>query len=143
MSQQTHDPNEVALDVLGNVITQFAKGTYLTVEYDSDAFNDEVGANGDVVRVRSADQRGTMKFTLMRASPSNDVLTALARTDRLTGTGTGAVFVRDFRGTSIHHAQVAWIKRVPSATYATEAMTTEWEIRCAKLDSFVGGALSL
>lgn len=142
MAMQTYDPTKVTVSVAGIPLTQFAKGNFVTVEYDSDAFTDEVGVGGEVVRVRSADQRATVKVTLMRASPSNDELSALAQLDRLTGQGLGAVQVKDATGTSVHHAEVGWVKKIPSAPYATEAESVEWEIRCAKLESTVGGTIS-
>jgi len=143
MSQQTYDPNETILNVLGVVVTQLAKGTFIEVAYDTDAYSDEVGANGNVVRIRSADKRGTIKFTTMAESPSNDELTALAAMDRATGAASGSSFARDFRGTSTHFAASSWLKRVPARKYATEATTVEWEVRCASLLHNVGSTLAI
>lgn len=140
--QQTYDPAKVTVAVAGIALTQFAKGSFVSVEYDSDAFSDEVGTRGEVVRIRSADERGMIKVTLMRASPSNDALSALAALDRLTGAGVGAAMVKDITGTSIHSAANAWVKKIPAAPYSTEADSVEWEIRCANLKHFVGGTLA-
>lgn len=139
MSQQTYDPKRVTVSVAGIPLGQFAKGTFVVVEFEADAYSDEVGAQGEVVRVRSADERGTIKVTLMKASPSNDALSSLAALDRLTGAGVGAAMVKDASGRSIHSAESSWVKRIPSAPYGTEAETVEWEIRCAKLQHFLGG----
>lgn len=140
---QTYDPAKVTVSVAGIMLTQFAKGTFVTVDLDTDAFGDEVGAGGEVVRVRSADERGVIKVTLMKASPSNDALTALAALDRLTGQGVGAAMVKDPTGTSLHSAAEAWVKKIPSAPYGTEAETVEWEIRCAKLNHNLGGTINV
>ena len=143
MGQQTYDPAKVTANVAGINVTQFAKGTFITVEYESDAFSDEGGAGGEVGRVRSADERGTIKFTIMAASPSNDALSALAALDRLTGKGVGPAQVKDVTGTSLHSSESAWVKRIPSKPYSTEpGDTVEWEIRCAKLKHNVGGTVS-
>ena len=143
MPQQTYDPNEVSVAFDGTTLVQFAKGTFISVERDSDAFADEVGANGDVVRIKSADKRGSVKLTLMKASPSNDTLMGQALTDEATALATGSLIVRDARGTSIHHSATAWVKRIPKADYGTEHSNVEWEFRCAELDHYVGGTLSL
>ena len=146
MSQQTFDPSAMIVNVLGVTLVQLAKGQMIVVAYDSDAYVDEVGANGDVVRVRSADLRATIKVTLMKASPSNDYLSGLAAKDRLTGGGHGPSFVKDPRGTSRHFAAESWVKKIPEAPYATESSNVEWEIRCAALlppDHVIGGTLSL
>ena len=142
MAQQTYNPALVTLSIAGVTLTQFAKGTFINVEYDSDAFSDEVGTRGEVVRVRSADERGTIKATLMAASPSNDALSALAALDRLTGQGVGAALVKDVTGTSIHSAANAWIKKIPPKPYSTEADTVEWEFRCANLKHNIGGTVA-
>lgn len=142
MPMQTYDPAKVTLNVAGIIFTQFAKGTFITVEYDTDAYTDDVGAAGDVVRVRSADERATIKAVLMAASPTNDALSALAALDRATGQGVGPAFVKDPTGTSKHSAENAWIKKVPAKPYSTEADTVEWEIRCAKLKHNVGGTVA-
>lgn len=142
--QQSHDPKKVSLVVAGITITQFAKGTYITAEYDSDAYTDEVGAGGEVVRILNHDRRATIKITLMAASPSNTALSALAAIDRLTGKGVGAVQLKDNGpgGASIASAQAGWVKRMPAKPYATEASNIEWEIRCAELDSTVAGTVA-
>ncbi len=140
---QTHDPSKTTLTVAGYTIIQFAKGTYITDEYDSDAFSDDVGVGGEVARIVSRDKRGTIKFTLMAASPSNDDLSALAATDRLSGNGVGAVMLKDAGpgGSSKTTGPNAWLKKVPTKTYSTEAMTVEWEIRVAIMDRVVGGTV--
>jgi len=142
MAQQTHDPSAVTVSIAGITLTQFAKGTFVEVEYDTDAYSDEVGAGGEVVRVKSSDQRGTVRVTLMAASPSNDELSALAATDRAAGNGVGAVLVKDGpTGTSKHSSENGWIKRIPNRPYSTEADNVQWEFRCAKLKSAVGGTV--
>lgn len=142
MGQQTHDPTKVSTSVAGIVLTQFAKGTFITIDYDSDAYTDEVGVGGEVVRIRSADERATIKFSLMAASPSNDALSALAALDRLTGQGVGAVQIKDNGpgATSVASGQAGWVKKVPSKPYSTEATQIDWEVRVANLKTNnVGG----
>jgi hypothetical protein len=136
---QTLSPRDISLSFIGTIISMFAKGTFVEITFDVDAFTDEVGATGDVARYLSADERGTIKFTLMRNSPSNAVLSALAVTDRLTGAITGPAFVKDGRGTSIALSAQSWIKKIPDSSHATEPTTISWEIRCARLVNIVGG----
>lgn len=143
MPSQTHDPTKYTVSIAGATLTQFAKGTFIKVTHDSDAFTDEVGASGEVVRVFNADARATIEVTLMAASPSNDVLSALAELDRLTKQGVGAVMVKDGTGTSVHSAENGWVKKLADAEYATEATNRMWQIRCDKLKSVVGGTNAL
>jgi hypothetical protein len=139
MGLKQYDPTMVTVSVAGIEIGEFAKGTFVEVDREADGWGDEVGAGGEVVRFRIADKRGTIKLTLMKSSASNDALSALAIADDLDGTGVGPAQVKDLSGTSLHHAEQSWVKKIPAAPYGTEATTTEWEIRCAALDHTVGG----
>ena len=142
--QQTLDPTKVVLTFDGTPIRQFAKGTKIKVTYDTPAFSDDVGAEGDVVRMRSADKRGWIEFILMAASPSNDFLSNKAIADRLVGTGVAEVFVKDGTGTSIHHEANGWLEKLPDAEYTTEpAVERTWRIRCPHLDTYIGGTTSI
>lgn len=141
---QTFDPNEFFVTVGALPIVQFAKGTYVTITYDSDAMIDDVGATGNVVRVLQTDLRATVKLVLQAESPSNDYLNGLLITDRASGEGTLPLFVKDGRGTTIATSAQAWVKKAPDQPFSsTEAVTREWEIRCAQLVGIVGGRLVL
>lgn len=143
MAQQTFDPKLVVLNFAGVTFVQLAKGTFIEVDYDSDAFSDDVAATGEVVRIASADLRGTVKATLDMGSPTNDALSNLAITDRLTGLATGPMLLKDVRGTSLFTAATAWIKKIPAKPFATENAHNVWEIRCAVLRAFVGGLVAI
>jgi len=140
-TQQTVDPSKVDASLAGITLTQFAKGTYITIDYESDSFTDEVAVDGTVTRYLNRDERATIKFTLAQASPSNDALSSLAATDRASGNGAGALQIKDNGpgASSIASAPSAWVKKIPSKAFSTEASNVDWEIRCGQLKLTIGG----
>lgn len=142
---KTYDPQSVQLVFNGIQFRGFADGTFITVERLTDTFSDTVGAQGDVVRTRSRDRRGTVTATLQGASPTNDLLSAIAIDDEDPeagdyAAGVGDLAVKDLNGTTLAFAQEAWIVKLPNAEFATEHTPRQWVIRCAKLQLLVGGA---
>lgn len=128
----------MGVSFLGIEISGFAKGTAIEVTFDEEAFKKYVGGDGDVARVRNANESGQIKFTLMQTSPVNDLLSAAAQLDRRTGSGIGTCTVKDTRGTSLHSSGDAWIQKIPDTTYADEIEVREWTLDCGHLDHFVG-----
>lgn len=140
---QTHDPAKVSLNFLGNRISGFADGTFISVELNDDVFALQVGSGGDTVRVRSQNQSGRVTLTLLGSAPSNDVLAAALAADKLAGTGVGTLFLKDGGGTSIVSSESAWIRRTPNLEFGKELPDREWVIEFAKGEVFVGGTVNV
>ena len=138
---KNYDPGKVFVSFQGIQVTGYAEGTFVSVERAEDAFEMAVGSGGDVTRVRNRNRCGSVTVTLMAESPTNDLLTAVAKSDELFGDGYGAVMVKDGNGTSIYAASTAWIRKMPTSEYADGASTREWTFDCAELDMNPGGAL--
>jgi hypothetical protein len=142
---KTYDPQSVQLVFKGIPFRGFADGTFISVERLTDTFGESVGAQGDVVRVRSRDRRGTVTATLQGTSPTNDLLSAIAIDDEEPSAadyaaGVGDLALKDLNGTTLAFAEHAWIVKLPNVDYATEHTPRQWVIRCAKLKLHVGGA---
>lgn len=138
---RNYDPGRVVMTFSGILLQGFMDGTFISAERAEDAFSTSVGASGDVTRVRSRDRTGTVTATLQAASPTNDLLTAVAWQDELFGLGYGPLMVKDLNGTMLISATVAWIKKFPTAEFADEASGREWAFDCAELVMNVGGAV--
>jgi len=136
---RTYDPKSVSIIVGGNIMTGLADGTFLTVERDEDAFALNIGSDGEGVRSKSNNFSGTFTLTIQQGSPSNDVLSAFAQADELSGSGVVSVLVKDNNGNSLHVAETAWVQKAADAEYARESGDREWVIRTDKLTTFVGG----
>lgn len=128
--------DQVAVIFGGVLITGKGTDTFVSIEWDSDAYGDTVGVDGEVARHRINDDRATVTITVMATSPSNAALDALHKADKANPNGTVApLLIKDNVGDDLHAAQEAWILREPAAEYGQEAGEREWRIRCAKLVS--------
>lgn len=136
---QTYDPKDIQVIVGGNVIGGFGE-ELVRVEREANAYDDEAGAQGEVVRYATNDKRGTITLILQQTSQSNLYLSTLAKADEYSGTGVVPVVVKDTRGNDLHLAPQAWIQKVPQAVYRKGVEMREWVIRTANLQSVLGGA---
>lgn len=138
MSVTTYDPKEIIVSVNGQIISGFAEDV-VTVERAEDAVIDEIGADGEVVRILSNDRRGNVRVNLLPTSPSNLVLSVLANADEVTGGSVFPILVQDNRGNDLHIGAEAWVQRQPEAIYNKTAAPRVWNIRVADLRMVVGG----
>jgi len=138
---RTYDPKLVVLTVAGTPIGGYADGTMITVNRESDAFTKYVGTQGVVSRAKSNDKSGSVTIFLAQTSPSNDVLSAIAKDDELSNNGVVPVVVKDIGGTSEHFGTFAWIRKVPESEYAREINAREWVLDASSLDQNVGSNL--
>lgn len=138
---KAYDPALISLVFADQLITGVQDGTFVEVSRDEDSFFLHVGADGEAARARNSNRAGTIKFTLMQSSPSNDVLSALATLDENTGAGVRSAMVKDNSGTTLVQAAQAWIQKTADVTFAKEpSEPREWLIRVADLRMLVGGA---
>ncbi len=135
----TYDPDKVVVSFMGNILTHFADGTFVTLERNEDAFTLMVGADGETARARNQNRSGTLTLTLMQTSPSNDILAALAAADELDGLGVGPLLVKDLQGSTLALAQNAWIKKIATAEFGKELGSREWVFEMDSLQLFNGG----
>jgi hypothetical protein len=121
----------------------YADGDFLTITYETDAFSDVAGTDGEVARSKTNDRRATVEIILMSTSPTNDLLSAVHLADINTpgGAGVGAFLVTDLNGTSLFTAGNAWVQKAPDVTYGREANERTWTLRVDSLVAFTGGNL--
>jgi hypothetical protein len=139
MSIETYNPKDISVVIGGFVLSGFADDK-VRVFREADAWDDEVGCDGDVVRFASNDKRGEIEITLLQTSSSNLTLSTLAKTDELSGAGTFPAIVQDSRGSDLHVAATAWVKKIPEAKYRKGVVSRVWRIRTDNLQTFLGGA---
>lgn len=142
MATRTYNPLNIIGTFKGHHIRGYGPDTFVIAERQEDAFSDIVGCDGEVTRVQSNDKRGTVTWTLMPESDSNDALSAFAVLDEESGAGKGELILKDTNGTTLFHSSDAWIVKFPRFERGKEPGPCEWVIRCAKLETFIGGSLS-
>jgi len=135
-----YDPEDYSVIFNGVPIEGFAEDDCIDIEFDSDGYQDQVGADGRVVRYKSNDQRASITFTLMATSPSNKLLSAMYNSDikAPNGIGVGPILIRDTRGVTLFAGTQAWIQKMPKSTLGQKLGNREWKIRVAKLEAVVG-----
>ena len=119
----------------------FAPGTFIKVSRMNDTFKSEAGAQGDVVRTRSRDRRGTVELTLLRTAQANDYLSGLAAADEQFGTGIRPLTMKDLNGTTVVFGAECWLKKVADVEESVDGSTRTWTFECAAIEIFVGGNL--
>jgi hypothetical protein len=141
MNNPTHtfDPAQVLVSFHGYQLSGFADGTFIQAERDSDSFSKVVGADGEVARVKSADDSGVITFTVLQTSTANDILSAELAKDELSGANIGPVFVKDLRGRTLIQGDEAWLVKPASVSFGKETSDREWKIAVAHMRLNVGG----
>lgn len=139
MAVKSYDPKKVSLVIGPHAASGYMKGTFIELEFDSDAFTKVVGSDGEVARSKSNDYAGALKLTLMQTSDTNDYLSSLAILDRASGTGVVPVLLRDALGRTLASSTAGWVKKIPKIGFGQEIEAREWVLDLAQLDVFVGG----
>jgi hypothetical protein len=139
MTISTYDPALVFPSLAGIVLSGFADGTFIEAERSEDGFTLTVGASGEAARAQARNRSGRVTFTVLATSQVNDALSALAAQDELLSTGVGVFHMTEARGTTVLHAENAWIMKLPKIERNKEVATVEWVIECEDLEVFAGG----
>lgn len=139
MSSDNYDPKAIVFTFLGQSLSGYADGTFVKVERNEDAMKLVVGADGESTRTRSRNKSGKITLTLRQESVSNDVLSAARQLDErgLPG-GRGPCSVKDLRGTTLAHADDAWIVKSPPIERGKDAGSSEWVFETGSVDLFAG-----
>ena len=135
----TYNPKDIDIIVGGFIMSGFSDDK-VKVNRDEDAWGDESGADGEVVRFATNDKRGQIEITLQQTSSANLQLSTLFKADELSGAGTIPVIVKDNRGKDLHVAPTAWITKIPEAAYSKGVQVRTWIIRTDNLQNFLGGS---
>jgi Bacteriophage KPP10, Structural protein ORF10 len=139
MALLNYNPKDVSIIIGTQIMKGFADGPFISVEYDEDAFNKKIGADGEGTRVKTNNFAGRYTLTLDQASESNDYLSGLAALDRASGAGVVPVTVRDVNGNTLYFSESGWVLRIPTMEFGKEAADREWVLDAADIQGFIGG----
>lgn len=135
----TFDPSKVLVNFHGFTLGGYADGTFIEAERDSETFSKTVGADGEVAWLKSADDSGTIKFTVLQTSAANDILSAELFRDELTGVAVGPVFIKDLTGRTLVMGAEARLQKPAAISLGKDIEAREWTILVAHLKVQVGG----
>jgi len=116
-----------------------AKGQSISVAYDEDAFQKNVGIDGEGYFVKNSDYGATITITLVQSSVSNFVLSTLHNADRKTPGGLMLpLVIREANGRTLLAAGRARIMKQADATWSDGGEVRTWTISTTRLEGVVG-----
>jgi hypothetical protein len=129
--------------VANSPITGYGPDTMIEISRDAQAFEKEVGGDGEVTRIRNRNTAGKIKIILNVGSTSNVLLTNLANLDEVSGGGVIPISFFDMSGllpnNTMAAATYAWIMKKPDRKFQGKAGgTVEWTFDCGSLEFFLG-----
>ena len=153
MALTTYNPSDLfvayAVEAVARFVfvsPDFAPGTFLTIEQDSDAWDTVTGVNGKIIRVESKNTSGLITLSLFNGSPTSDFLAAVSQIDKLSNRGKGRLTVSLKRTETINGeldfskkqrpfvvADGCWVKSVPRIAFGEEAPVIEWVLQTENL----------
>lgn len=126
--------------IYGNhIVSGFATDNAISVEYKSDAWTLQVGADGEAARSKSNDYSATITLELMQTSLSNNALSTFYQADQLGNAGALPFLLKDLNGNTVLSAETAWIVKMTNVTISREVQSRIWTLETNALISFVAG----
>lgn len=135
----TYDPSKILVTVGGAIISGYADGTFVNVEYENDFYTKVVGADKQTTRIKQNDYSGMITLNLTQSSLSNDILTGFVILDRTANAGIVPVLIKDLLSASLAASAYAWVRKPPALEYSKELSNREWILDCVELELFTGG----
>ncbi|ELX8340847.1 DUF3277 family protein [Pseudomonas aeruginosa] len=144
MALYTYSPDDVKIIVGGvHAVGGLVDGTFVEIEHNAPIYTSRVTMDGVVERVYNDNPLYHVTITLMQTSASNDVLTMMLNTDRLTGNrGKFPMMIRDTKGTTSFLADAAWIVDYPRTVYSNGIEARQWQFDCTSVAFGLGGNAS-
>ena len=137
----SYSPNDVSVIVNGLPLEGFADGTFVNVEYMSDAATMVEGADGSPAIAFKRGMRGaTVTFTCLQTSLANNYLNALLQTQKFAASGanTVSVTIRNNQGGELHVMPRGVFSKEPTAAFAVEVGSREWAVIGQLQSTFAG-----
>ena len=136
---KTYDPTKVIVTFGGFIISGFGEGSMIKADRKEDAYKVTVGAQGDVVRSKSANHTGDVTIALLETSASNGIFSTFMLADENTDTGIVPLLIKDLNGTALVSASEAWISKAPSLDFDKGQKDRAWKIECSDLVIYDAG----
>ena len=138
---KTYDFKQVQCILGANILTGFADGDAISMEYESNLFNLTVGADGEATRSKTNNRSAKVTIKLLKTSTANDILNEFYQSDLLSNGGVFPFMLKDSNGVELHAAEKMWIEKEPSAPFGVDAPQREWTLRTHFMVSNFGGNL--
>lgn len=130
MGFKVYSPAEVKVIICAIPIEDGLAETFLKVSAREDAYTEQAGADGSVIRNATLNRLYDVELTLTAGSSHNVQLSALHAIDTSTsnGEGIGAFLCKDALGSTVLMGAKCWIKKAPDIEFGKEAGNRTWKI---------------
>lgn len=128
------DPAQASVTVGTQILSGYGEDVVVAARLN-DQWTDQSGADGEVVRVNSNDQRGDITITLMQTSKSNAYLQTLLAGDRASGIGIVPITIRWAQAGVTISTDKAWCVRDPEVKISKTGNMLVYKFRCGVLNT--------
>lgn len=137
---KTYNLAQVLITIGGLPFEGFGESDAVTFAPNSSVYESAVGADGEVTRSATNDRSGTLTFTLMSTSSSNDVFSAFLLLSKTVGIGdTFPVYIKDLNSKDTLIASKCYIQDEAEMAFGRAATEREWTIYAANVSTIHGG----
>lgn len=139
---KTYNLAQVLITVNGLPLEGFGESDAVTFAPNSPIYESAVGADGEVTRSATNDRSGTLTFTLMSTSLSNDLFSTFMILSKTVGVGdTFPIYIKDLNSNDTLIASKCYIQDEAEMSFGRDASEREWTIYAANVSTIHGGAL--
>lgn len=136
----TYNPKNLLVLFGYQQIHGFSEDDMVTIAPNGDGSQIYVGADGEVGRSIDPNQTFEVTITLATSSTSNEYLSGMYNTDRVTGMGLVPLEIKDLSGQTLFKAEQAWVANMPEASYGRTIDSREWTLYTGQVTApIIGG----
>jgi hypothetical protein len=126
---KVYEANAVDVVMIGIPITDGKGDPFVKIAPRGDAYEDDMGVDGEVCRYGTNEYRYDIEVTLKGFSSHNEQLAAILAADResTSGFGVGVLLVKDNNGAAIFAADKLWCKGLPEQSFGKNKPDVTWK----------------
>lgn len=143
MAVYTYDAKQVHLVYGGALITGFAEGSFIRVEYNEDRYALTKGADGLGARAKSNNESAKITVGLMPNSPANAVFQSAQMLDKVRNAGALPLELTDLTTGDLFTAESAWVMKDPGRDHQKTIQGVPWVLEADDLQAIRTGARRL
>jgi len=136
--QGTYSAEKVIVTIGGVSVHGFTDGDFITAKYDEDRYKKEKGIDGEITRIRTVCNAGSIEFTLMDSSKAIDELNQF--NPAYGNVAPAPISIADLSGRTLLDASKCWLKTAPDIVKGKEIGESKWVFDCAYMEITYGGA---
>lgn len=133
MNFWTYSPSDVQILIAGvHSVTGIPEGTFVEVSKDVQPMTTQRSTDGLVVRKHTTDNSFTIRLTVYRASPTNDLLTKIWQADEITQMAKFPLLIKDTSGSGFFFSTTTWVEQLPDMSYSSNMENYTWVLRSSQ-----------